>query len=73
MRRPTIPEHVFDALARLTRMRDSKARAAARLVMVDGRTQAQAAAELGLSQQTVSAACVRLRLVRADAMRIRSS
>ena len=69
MAKPTIPPHVFDSLARLTRMRASNARAAARLVMVEGLTQCQAAAQLGISQQTVSAACMRLWLVRADAIR----
>lgn len=69
MARPTIPAHVFDSLARLTAMRDSKARAAARLVMVDGLTQKQAAALQGIAQQTVSAACMRLWLTRADALR----
>jgi hypothetical protein len=69
MARPTISPVVFDALAKLTRMRQSQARAAARLVMVDGLTQCLAAAQIGISQQTVSAACMRLWLVRADAMR----
>lgn len=69
MARPTIPSHVFDSLARLTSMRDSKACAAARMVMVDGRTQTDAAAQLGIAQQTVSAACMRLWLTRADAIR----
>lgn len=61
--------NVFDALASLTRMRQSKARAAARLAMVDGFTQCAAAAQIGISQQTVSAACMRLWLARADAIR----
>lgn len=69
MPRPTVPDHIFDSLARLTRMRDSKARAAARLVLVQGLTQKAAAQQLGLAQQTVSAACMRLWLVRADAIR----
>lgn len=69
MTRPTIPPAVFDALASLTRMRQSKARAAARLVMVEGMTQRTAADQLGISQQTTSAACMRLWLARADAIR----
>lgn len=64
-----MPAHVFDALASLTRMRQSKARAAARLAMVDGLTQCEAAAQLGIAQQTVSAAVMRLWLTKADAIR----
>jgi predicted DNA-binding protein (UPF0251 family) len=43
----------FDALAVLLRLRDSPSREAARLVLVDGLRQADAARAAGISQQSV--------------------
>lgn len=44
----------FDALAKLLRVRESASRAAARMVLVDGHSQADAARLSGLKQPSVT-------------------
>ena len=51
----------FNALAELAGLRDSKARAGARLVLIEGAKQVTAALAVGASQQTVSRAVRRIR------------
>ena len=51
----------FKALAELTSLRDSKARQAAELVLVEGAKQVTAALAVGCSQQAVSKAVQALR------------
>ncbi len=51
----------FNALAQLLRLRTGPAREAARLVLVDGMTQADAARKLGVSPNTVTNAVARAR------------
>lgn len=51
----------FDALAQLLRLRPGSAREAARLVLVDGMTQADAARKLDVSPNTVTNAVARAR------------
>jgi len=50
----------FSALAALAGARDSKATAAARLVLVDGKRKAQAARELGIDPAAVRVAVLRI-------------
>ena len=50
----------FSALAALAGARDSKATAAARLVLVDGKSKAQAARELGIDPAAVRRAVIRI-------------
>lgn len=50
----------FSALAALAGARDSKATAAARLVLVDGKRKAQAARELGIDPAAVRMAVIRI-------------
>lgn len=50
----------FSALAALAGARDSKATAAARLVLVDGKRKAQAARELGIDPAAVRRAVIRI-------------
>ena len=50
----------FSALADLAGARDSKATAAARLVLVDGKRKAQAARELGIDPAAVRMAVLRI-------------
>ena len=50
----------FSAIAALAGARDSKATAAARLVLVDGRRKAQAARELGIDPAAVRRAVLRI-------------
>lgn len=50
----------FTALASLAGARDSKATAAARLVLVDGKRKAQAARELGIDPAAVRMAVLRI-------------
>lgn len=50
----------FSALAALAGSRDSKATAAARLVLVDGKRKAQAARELGIDPAAVRRAVIRI-------------
>ena len=50
----------FSALAALAGARDSKATAAARLVLVDGKRKAQAARELGIDPAAVRRAVLRI-------------
>lgn len=50
----------FSALASLAGARDSKATAAARLVLVDGKRKAQAARELGIDPAAVRRAVLRI-------------
>lgn len=51
----------FNALAQLLRLRPGPAREAARLVLVDGMTQADAARKLDVSPNTVTNAVARAR------------
>lgn len=51
----------FAALAKLLRLRSGPAQDAARLVLVDGMRQADAAAALGVVPQNLSSALTRLR------------
>lgn len=56
-----LTDQQFDALARLIRMqRDQPSAQAARLVLVEGMTGAEAARRLGVTPQTVSGAVVRV-------------
>lgn len=50
----------FSTLAALAGARDSKATAAARLVLVDGKRKAQAARELGIDPAAVRRAVLRI-------------
>lgn len=50
----------FSAIAALAGARDSKATAAARLVLVDGKRKAQAARELGIDPAAVRRAVLRI-------------
>lgn len=50
----------FSTLAALAGARDSKATAAARLVLVDGKRKAQAARELGIDPAAVRRAVIRI-------------
>lgn len=50
----------FSALAALAGARDSKATAAARMVLVDGKRKAQAARELGIDPAAVRRAVLRI-------------
>lgn len=50
----------FDALAELMRIQNKRSRAAARLVLVDGRKQAEASRATGLSRSGVSSILARL-------------
>lgn len=57
----SITDEQFDAIAQLIRMqRDQPSAQAARLVLVEGMTGAEAARRLGVTPQTVSGAVVRV-------------
>ncbi len=58
------PAH-FDVIAKLLRSRDP-ARAAARLVLIDGKSGVAAAAELGISANSVSRAALRFKAADRD-------
>ena len=62
-------DHQFEQLALLARMRNSKAKQAAKQYLCNGGKQAEAAQAYGISQSTVSQAIYRIRRAQAQAIR----
>ena len=62
--------HQFEQLALLARMRNSKAKQAAREYLCNGGKQKDIAQALGITQATVSNAIKRIRLAQAQAIRV---
>lgn len=63
-------EHQFNQLALLARMRNSKAKQAAKLYLCEGGKQQDIADSLGITQVTVSQAVKRIRLAQIQAIRV---
>lgn len=62
-------EHQFEQLALLARMRNSKAKQAAKYYLCNGGKQREAAQAYGITQTTVSQAIKRIRIAQAQALR----